>query len=328
MGGLTPDGVSQDLHHRVGHQATLGPRVQRAAHRPLHRTHERLDLPTRAVAQAFEVPIGHLQTVHPAQRPVTPFPCGLDHTHHAPLGAACVHPLRIVSRVRVEQVQPNRSQRSIDQRVGLRLVVARPPTHRHRRGQATIAIAIGYANKNEWNVSARILSHYLKESSTDKEEGALLKLRGRQLEAALRPSVEADIHRRARTHNADCCMKKTKYSTGGRFNLELTKSGHGSDMYYGLHHVRITWVARVEIGPGPRRLNAYGCCVIPYKVTGIQYVMRDRFDFNPGQFKKWPLKMINDAGVRNGVPFNIEFFDKGIHLLRGKIIRCEGLARV
>ena len=75
------------------------------------------------------------------------------------------------------------------------------------------------------------------------------------------------------------------------------------DLYWGLHGVTINWTAEIETEM-PKQLPD-GSYSIGYRVYAVSATLEDNFDFNPGQFKNFPAKQLNDIGASKGVPFHI-----------------------
>jgi hypothetical protein len=172
--------------------------------------------------------------------------------------------------------------------------------------------AESYAMAQGWGVSSAILQHFNELSNSDgyalgdwgptldlsdtAASGNIGKKEGAAILDAIKKWAAGSVNRDPVTS-----VPRTKVSDKYETVYDRAKD---ADLYWGVHGATIYWTADAEVDQ-PKK-SADGCSyIVKYKIYSIEARLEDDFDFNAGQFKSFPAKLLNDIGTVEGVPFHI-----------------------
>lgn len=176
---------------------------------------------------------------------------------------------------------------------------------------AAWAAAEAYAAAQGWGASAAILHHFNELSNSDKYDvgqwGSTLDLSdnvaSQKIGKKETPTI-LDAIKRWAAGSVNCVPMKAipRTKVTGKYAVVYQKADD-PDLYWGIHGATVFWSAEIEVDL-PKK-SPDGCCTVTYRIQSIDAKLEDDFDFNPGQFKDFPAKQLNDIGASNGVPFHI-----------------------
>ncbi len=166
-----------------------------------------------------------------------------------------------------------------------------------------------YAVQQGWGVSAQILHYFNDLSNSGKyapgKWGPTLDLSGTPVANKIgkieAPRIFDAIKRLAATGAKVVPMTgRPRRIVRDEYKVVYDKAGD-PDLYWGLHGVTIKWTAEIQADM-PKQLPD-GSYSVTYRIYAVSASLEDDFDFNPGQFKNFPAKQLNDIGASKGVPF-------------------------